>query len=365
MQMSALSELFDSTTIVAPCSGPKNRPGEIALAGRQLSVVPLTPVYGDGFRRKILLIAWLFRNFPAMLREIRRADAAHTPIPGDIGTIGMLMTLALGKPLFVRHCGNWERRATAAEYFWRWFMEFFDANRNVMLATGGANEPPSSKNPSIQWIFSTSLTERELDACGKLRFPPNAKSPDQFRLITVGRQEKGKGTETVLKSLPILLNDFPSLELDIVGDGSALPEFKQLADGLGLNGRVVFHGAVDHESVLKLLQQADLFCFPTKSEGFPKVVIEAMACGLPVVTTRISALPRIIGEASDSTAGLLLDENTPAALAAAARGCLIDSNRYFAMSNQAIRVAQEYSLERWRDTIGQYLSRAWGPTRSA
>src|SRR4030095_4066054 len=149
MQMGALSELFDAATIVAPSSLPADRPGGIALSGRNLSIAPLTSPAGKGAWRKLCLIMWFFLNLRTMLRETRLADAVHTPIPGDIGTIGMLLALALGKPLFVRHCGNWGRRATAAEYFWRWFMETFGGGRNVMLATGGANEPPSSKNPSI------------------------------------------------------------------------------------------------------------------------------------------------------------------------------------------------------------------------
>jgi glycosyltransferase involved in cell wall biosynthesis len=223
-----------------------------------------------------------------------------------------------------------------------------------MLATGAADEPPSKKNASIRWIFSSSLTERELAAYGAAAAERTRRN-GRRKLIIVCRQEKGKGVETVLQALPALLDDFPTLELDVVGDGSALPEFKRLAEAMGLNGRVVFHGGVDHSSVMKLLQEADLFCFPTKSEGFPKVVIEAMACGLPVITTRVSALPRIIGDG----AGLLLDENTPAALAAAVRECLADSDRYRAMSEQARRVARGYSLERWRDTIGQYINSAW------
>jgi glycosyltransferase involved in cell wall biosynthesis len=354
MQMRALSELFDATTIVAPCSAPAARSGGVALVGRNLSVAPLTPPVSKGFRRKVGLIGWLFRNLSVMLREAVRADAAHAPIPGDVGTIGMLLAVALRKPLFVRHCGNWDRRATAAEYFWRWFMETFGGGRNVMLATGAADEPPSKKNASIRWVFSSSLTERELETYGAAASERTRRS-GRRKLIIVCRQEKGKGVETVLQALPALLDDFPTLELDVVGDGSALPEFKRLAEAMGLNGRVVFHGGVDHSSVMKLLQEADLFCFPTKSEGFPKVVIEAMACGLPVITTRVSALPRIIGDG----AGLLLDENTPAALAAAVRECLADSDRYRAMSEQARRVARGYSLERWRDTIGQYINSAW------
>jgi glycosyltransferase involved in cell wall biosynthesis len=103
-----------------------------------------------------------------------------------------------------------------------------------------------------------------------------------------------------------------------------------------------------------------VFCFPTaSSEGFPKVVLEALACGLPVVTTRVSALPELIG----TGCGVLLDEVTPAAVAEGVRLCLSDGERYRAMSGAAVRTAREYSLERWRDSIGELLRAAWGPLR--
>lgn len=350
--MGALAELFDRLTIVAPCGGPANRPGEQPLAGPHLNVVPLTMPAGVGLRRKIALLGWLFANLPVMIRELRRADAVHAPIPGDIGTIGIALALIAGKPLFVRHCGNWARRRTAAEHVWRWMMESFAGGRRVMLATGGAPHPPSPKNPAVRWIFSTSMTEREMD---EVERPAERTIPTRPRLIIVGRQERGKGTEAILRALPLLLGDFPGIELDIVGAGSALPELRQESARLGLNDRVTFHGNVDHRKVMDLLMGADLFCFPTGSEGFPKAVVEAMACGLPVITTRVSVLPRLV-----AGCGVLLDEVTPEDLAKAIGRCLSDPTRYQEMSAQAMSTARQYTLERWRETLRDYLSAAWG-----
>lgn len=356
-QIRALSELFDSTVLVLPCYSSVNQGGEIPLRGHNLSIISLTPPFGRGILRKLFLPFWFVRNSSILIREIIRADAAHTPIPGDIGTIGMLLALIFCKPLFVRHCGNWFVQKTIAEHFWRWFMEHFAGGKNVMLATGGAPKPPSQRNPAIRWIFATSLTEQELRRSAR---SATRVLKEYVRLIIVCRQERDKGTGVVIESLPVILEDFPKVSLDVVGDGETLEEFKKLAVTLRVSDRVSFYGKVDHVKVLQLLKQADLFCYPTTaSEGFPKVVLEALACGLPVVTTRVSVLPQLIR----TGCGLLIKEVTPQAVAQAVKKILSDREVYRAMSSQATETARQHSLERWHDEIGQILEAAWGLLR--
>jgi hypothetical protein len=357
-QMAALSELFESTRLVVPCSDPGNRDGEAPLVGHHLSVAPLSPLFGRGLVRKLGLPFWFLRNGRTMLESFARADAVHTPIPGDVGTVGMILAAAGGKPLFVRHCGDWSRRKTVAEGFWKWFMESYADGRNVMLATGRSETPPSARTGDVRWIFSTSLRESELVGCGVLHEPPG---DGRARLIIACRQEREKGTGIAIESLPLILKDFPRASLDVVGDGGALTGFREQARALGLDGRVVFHGKVGHGRVTELFREADLFCYPTSaSEGFPKVVLEALACGLPVVTTRVSVLPRLMEEGG----GVLVDEATPAAVASAVKTCLSDAGRYRDLSRRAVQTAGRYSLERWRDTIGDLLRDRWGTLRT-
>jgi hypothetical protein len=353
--MDALAELFDETTLVLPVTPERGR-GEIALTGHRLHVAALTPPPGTGLARKLLFPFWVARNFPTIWREVNRADAVHVPIPGDIGTVGMLLAYGLRKPLFVRYCGNWFAQTTAAEHFWKWFMEQCAGGRNVMLATGGSPEPPSPRNPAAQWIFSTTLSADELE---QLRTERTSAASRSGRLIIVCRQEGGKGTELLLESVPLVAEKFPDVRLDIVGDGDALPSLQARARELGIANRVLFHGAVDHQTVLTLLREADLFCYPTATEGFPKVVLEAMACGLPVVTTPVSVLPHLI-----NGCGVLLDAMTPRALADAISTCLSEPDAYMAMSRRATERAQGYSLEQWGETIGRLLRAAWGPLQT-
>src|SRR5207244_1424545 len=142
---------------------------------------------------------------------------------------------------------------------------------NVMLATGGAIEQPSKRNSHIRWIFSTALTNAEIKELARTRLQ---REPGEVRLISVGRQEAGKGSTILLKALPLIHRQFPHATLDIVGGGSYLSRLKLEAEELGIIGHVSFHGKVDHAQVLNLMRKAHLFCFPTASEGFPKAVLE-------------------------------------------------------------------------------------------
>jgi glycosyltransferase involved in cell wall biosynthesis len=223
-----------------------------------------------------------------------------------------------------------------------------------MLATGGADRPPSARNAAIRWIFSTSLSQEQLRQQARARaHSPGAKA----RLIIACRQEPAKGTGRVIESLPALAKEFAGIALDVVGEGSALDAWRQQAAALGVSDRVRFHGQVGHATVIGLMQLADLFVFPTtSSEGFPKAVLEALACGLPVVTTRVSVLPRLIG----TGAGVLLPDASSSAVTAAVRQVLTHPDSYLAMSRRAVETAAAYSLERWRDEIGDLCRRAWG-----
>jgi glycosyltransferase involved in cell wall biosynthesis len=357
--MQAISELFDETCLIVPVAERPQHAGEVSIVGERLSVVPLAVPVGKDLARKFALPVWLVRNFPIIAREITRADAVHTPIPGDVGTFGLLFAMMLRKPLFVRYCGNWCKQSTAAEHFWRLLLERCTGDRIVVLATGGANTPPSRRNANVRWIFSSSLRERELAHFGSVRAGFDARAP---RLMIACRQEKRKGTGAVIESLLYLAGDYPGISLDVVGDGAALPDFRRIAYNTGVADRVRFHGKVDHAGVMVLLKSADLFCFPTtSSEGFPKAVLEALAFGLPVVTTRVSVLPELVG----CGGGILLDNATPEEVARGVRWCLADNARYQMLSAAAIRTASQYSIERWRDTIASFLAPAWGSLRSA
>lgn len=236
-------------------------------------------------------------------------------------------------------------------------MERHAGGRNVMLATGGGPTPPSASNPEVGWIFSTSLTRETLDSCRTTREREKLSAP---RLIHVSRQVRDKGTALVIAALPALRRGYPAISLDVVGDGDELPALQRLTDQLGLGEIVRFHGQCSQRETLDLLAAADLLCLPSRSEGFPKAVLEAMACGLPVIARPVSVLPHLVG----NDAGRLLKDGSTEAIVAAVDECLGDADNYIRMSHIARQRAGEFSLEEWARRIGERLAVAGFPLRT-
>jgi glycosyltransferase involved in cell wall biosynthesis len=155
--------------------------------------------------------------------------------------------------------------------------------------------------------------------------------------------------------LQIIRETYPDATLDVVGDGSLLPALRGLAEELGLSDAVHFHGRLNHNDVLRTLQKAHLFVLPTDSEGFPKAIHEALAHGLPVITTGVSVLPYLIGDHS----GVILPNIEPNTIAQTVLDLLNDTDRFQRLSRNAKQTALRYSLESWRDQIGTVLRSAW------
>lgn len=104
--------------------------------------------------------------------------------------------------------------------------------------------------------------------------------------------------------------------LVLIGDGELLPALRAQILNLGLKESVVFVGEVVHEKMPQWYSSADLFCMPSYMEGTPNVIIESLACGVPVVASRVGGIPEIIGQNQN---GLLVPPGDPGQLATALR----------------------------------------------
>lgn len=353
-QVAALAGLFDVTELCVPvATGPP--PATVSPIEGIDRLTALPEPTGVGMVRKLRFVPWLAGQSWRIWKAARRADAIHAPIPGDVGSVGIGIALLRRQPLYVRHCGNWERRRTVSERLWRIGMERMAGGNNVMLATGGGSDLPSPRFPEVRWIFSSSLTDAEIADLGCSRAAPIGRP---IRLVVVGRLEHGKGQDLALRTVAELVRRGVDVRLDIVGGGSRAREYLDLASSLELGDRVRFHGAVPRHEVSRLLGEQDLLLLPSKSEGFPKAVLEALACGLPVITSNVSVLPSLV---EGCGAIVALD---PVHIADAVDSLIEDPSHYAECSRRAAARACSYSLERWSAEIGEHLVRAWGPLQA-
>jgi glycosyltransferase involved in cell wall biosynthesis len=126
---------------------------------------------------------------------------------------------------------------------------------------------------------------------------PSARPP---RITSVGRLVEKKGYTDLLRALARLVDRGESFRCDIYGDGPDREHLERLRDDLGLRGHVAFQGAQDSTHIREVLQSSDLFALTPcvtndgDRDGIPNVLVEAMACGLPVVTTTSGGITELV-----------------------------------------------------------------------
>jgi len=141
-------------------------------------------------------------------------------------------------------------------------------------------------------------------------------------VLYVGRLHKIKRIDDLIRAMSEMRKRYPNVRLVVVGDGEERPRLKRLCQELGLANHVVFTGSVPLSRVYLLMKLADAFVLPSLMEGNPRVLIEAMHCGLPIVGTDVIGINDLI---EDGRNGLLAEPCDPRALAEAIELVLEDS----------------------------------------
>jgi teichuronic acid biosynthesis glycosyltransferase TuaC len=132
---------------------------------------------------------------------------------------------------------------------------------------------------------------------------------DEQLVLTVGNLEPGKGQHLLIEAIHLLRDQNRVVpKLYIVGRGFFHDKLKTQILKLGLEKRAILVGEVANQDLKFWYSAADVFCLASDREGWPNVLLEAMACGTPVVVTKVFGIPEIV---SSSEVGMLVEERTP------------------------------------------------------
>jgi len=160
----------------------------------------------------------------------------------------------------------------------------------------------------------------------------------------VGRLVPEKGLGYLLRAMQEIVEECPNARLVLVGDGILKSELVRLTDELGLNDHVKFLGVLDRVGVAEVLSKASVLAFPSLKEGLPFSVLEAMACGVPVVGSDISGVRDVVKRGET---GLLVPPKDSRWLAESVVSLLKDEGLRRAMGEEARRTTiQSYSWSR-------------------
>ncbi|MDD4908502.1 MAG: glycosyltransferase [Candidatus Omnitrophica bacterium] len=177
---------------------------------------------------------------------------------------------------------------------------------------------------------------------------------EEYSILTVGRLVNWKGTQYLIMAMVEVIKSFPKAKLLVIGDGPERTSLEALAIRLGLKDNVLFLGVVKNADLPRYYISADIFCLPSvelagQTEALGVVLLEAMACGTPVIASRVGGTLDII---EDGHNGLLVPQKSPHELSSAIIAILSnpEAARKFSTNGRATiekKFSWEYVVDRF------------------
>jgi len=136
--------------------------------------------------------------------------------------------------------------------------------------------------------------------------------PDDIPIVLyAGRIIESKGIESLVEAIPTVLKEYKETLFIFLGEGNLVEKTFDLCKEMGVERNILFTGRKPHSEMALWLNTADLIVLPSLSEGRPNIILEAMACGIPVVATRVGGIPELVREGDN---GFLVPPNDASAL---------------------------------------------------
>lgn len=253
----------------------------------------------------------------AMLREIRRfaPDHLHAHWATYPSTSALFASRLLGVPFsFTSHAHDI-------------FLEDHLLALKLSEAKFGVTISEFNRRFISERIGSRFADKLRIVHCGisPQAFPFEVAQPSTGRIVAVGRLDEIKGFEHLVRACALLRDEGVAFSCRIIGDGPLRASLQQLIDSESLAAHVVLAGAMPQEAVRKELREASMFVLPSvvtrtgDRDGIPVALMEAMALGVPVVSTYVSGIPELI---EHGVSGQLAQPASPVELAACVRTTL-------------------------------------------
>lgn len=248
------------------------------------------------------------RVFIYVLKLARKVDFGYLFLPSYPSAIGCIALKIFSKKHFVYGADDWIQ---ASESMFRWpekrntlfyrfyanlnkFMERFVVSSSLFGVAAGGQLIEKYVNYGCKTyattprmtLSSSDIFERDDTCLG-----------EQITIINVGSLIHDKAQHILLEAFYKSSKKHKNLNLNIVGEGPEEINLKKLSIKLGISNRVNFLGYIEDESILyEYLRNADIFALSSVTEGFPRVLYEAMAMRLPIVTTNVGGIPFLLSD---------------------------------------------------------------------
>lgn len=330
---------------------------ELPRSGIDVIVLP--------FRRvrhlpKVIRHIWYFF---LVFREGKNADVIYAQDPISVGVPAFLAAWLLGKKFLLKVVGDYAWEQATQRSGFRDNLESFQSAElpfiprflralERFVARRALRVIVPSKYLSrilLEWGVprkKISVVYNGMEELGDTGNKPVLRGLIKFRgklIVSIGRLVPWKGFSELIGMTADMKKDFPDLKLMIIGAGPDLDMLEKEAEAKGLADDVVFTGALSRDVLLRYVRASDVFVLNTRYEGFSHQILEVMAVGVPVVTTKIGGNPEAIDH---EQSGFLVAPNDAARIKGYAKALLTDAGLRARITASAKRKVKQFSNER-------------------
>lgn len=201
-----------------------------------------------------------------------------------------------------------------------------------------------SKKHRSSFVISNGIDTEEFKPLPVGNFCQRYKIPkDRLKLIFVGRLFPEKSVDTLIKAMPHVIKEYENIHLMIVGGGHLRTKFEKLAKDLRVTNHITFLGLISEEDKILAYNAGDIFILPSLAELEGMAVLEAMACGKPIIISdsKMSASRFFV-----KNNGLLFETKNPRDLAKKILKLLLDKNLREKMGRNSLQNSKDYDIHR-------------------
>lgn len=260
---------------------------------------------GNPFKRFLNIFITQMRICSAIFR-MKKAENLIFFMGGEILILPMLVSKILGKKVLLALAASQKSMSNVNKDFFRFFSFICDINFYLTDEIIVYSQNLVKEWHLTRYEYKISFASQHIIDPDKFyKFKEISQRENQIGYI--GRLNPEKGVLNLVKAVPLILDQRKDVKFTVIGDGKLMPEIAEYVTCNRLEENLDLKGWVDHQELTDYLNEFKVLILPSYTEGLPGVILEAMACGTPVLITGVGSIPDII---DDHVNGFLLKDNS-------------------------------------------------------
>lgn len=355
-EINYLTKFFEEIVHIAPLHTQSAPESSLPYESGRVRFRGVPPSGGSRFWDKLGILGKVPVYLNAMFEEFRGADVIHVRCPANISMLAIVLLAWMKNSArhWIKYAGNWrpDRRESWSYTFQRWWLKK-NLARSIVTVNGEWPDQPkhiySFLNPCLT---AEEIKEAEILSKDKKLTPP-------VQLLFVGRLETEKGVSRCLEIAGNLSKRGIVFYFDFIGDGANRKQFEKIASDMAMLRQARFHGWLSRKELNVLYAKAHFLLLPTTaSEGWPKVISEAMTYGVVPLAGAVGCITHYLG---NMKTGKTFKAQDVEGFASAIQGYIMNPLEWEKESRLARQSSARFSYEHYLNSLKRILFKKGSP----